>query len=146
MSARNWRNRLIALGYVIGLGGCAAGAPAPLSNAVPATPSISFDGSYQGSIQVTSTSSASAMQRNWCETDSHVVLQVTNNTFSYALPHPNLPRDVPTSVYSTSIAPDGSFQAVSDQQTTMTGKVIGTHMTAVINGLGCVYSLIADRV
>ncbi len=146
MSTRDWLTRLLALGCAIAIGGCAAGTPTTLANAVPATPGISFDGLYQGSIQVTATSAASAMQRSWCETDSHVTLQVTNNAFSYAPPHPNLSPDVPTSVYSASIAPDGSFAAVSEQQTTMNGKVTGTHMTAVINGLACVYSLTADRV
>src|SRR5690349_20684027 len=75
----------------------------------PAAPALSFDGTYKMSVQVTG--AASGAQINWCDTTPTVVLQVTNNAFTYEQPHPNIPAQgggTTTPTYSASIGPDGT--------------------------------------
>jgi len=72
-----------------------------------------------------------------------LTVQVAAGKFSYAMPHPNAPAN-PTPVYSATIAPNGSFR--SDIGTgVMTGQVVGSHMTGMIDGSVCVYSFTMDR-
>jgi hypothetical protein len=77
---------------VIVASGCSTSGPpagAPSATAVP----VSFGGNYQGTIQLTSTSSlASGAQSNWCNTPPAISLSLRNNAFSYVLAHPNVPQ------------------------------------------------------
>ena len=65
----------------------------------------------------------SGVQREWCETNPNIVLQVTNGAFTYAMPHPNTPSNF-TPVYTATIAADGSFRSQIDTGT-MRGKAAG---------------------
>jgi hypothetical protein len=123
------------------LAGCVPQTKRASSTGPAAVPSVSWDGTYRGSVQITGL--GSGIQKSWCETDPQMVVQVTGNAFSYAMPHPNAP-DNPTPVYSATIAPDGAF---SSQIGTglMSGRVIGTRMSGTINGSVCVYSFALER-
>jgi hypothetical protein len=112
----------------------------PTGSTAPA-PSVSWDGAYRGTVQITGL--GSGIQRQWCETEPQMAVQVADNKFTYTMPHPNTPGN-PTMVYSAAIAPDGSFR--SDIGTgVMTGRVSGTQMTGLIDGSACVYSFTMGR-
>ena len=108
--------------------------------AAPA-PAVSWDGTYRGTVQITGL--GSGMQRQWCETDPAMVVQVTGNSFTYSMPHPNAPGN-PTPVYPASIAPDGTFHTEIGSGV-MNGQVIGGHMSGTISGSACVYAFSMDR-
>jgi len=110
------------------------GAPAPV-------PAVSWDGTYRGTIQITGVGSGA--QRDWCETDLQMVVQVTANSFTYALPHPNVLHN-PTPIYSATIASSGTFQSRIGSGV-MTGQVAGSHMSGTIDGSLCAYAFSADR-
>jgi hypothetical protein len=125
------------------IAGCTATPRPPASSAASPGPvsAVSWDGTYRGAVQITGL--GSGVQQQWCETDPQIVFQVTNNAFSYAMPHPNAPNN-PTPVYSATIASDGSFRS-SLPSGTMTGRVTGTHIAGKIDGSVCVYSFALDR-
>lgn len=137
-----WRCWLGAAGVlsIVLLSGCTP-EPKVRPASAPATQAVSWDGTYRGAIQITAL--GSGIQRGWCETTPQIVLQVTDNSFSYAQPHPNAPGN-PTPVYSVKIAPDGTFVA---QRTsgTMSGRIIDGHMAGTVDGSVCGYSFSADR-
>jgi hypothetical protein len=123
--------------------GCAAtpGPPAASAASPRPAPAASWDGTYRGTVQITGM--GSGVQRQWCETPPQIVFQVSNNAFSYAMPHPNAP-DNPTPVYAATIAPDGAFRS-SIGSGTMNGRVIGNRMSGTISGSVCVYAFTLDR-
>jgi hypothetical protein len=126
---------------VIAIAGCSS--PPPSASSGPTVPpaAVSWDGAYQGGVQITGL--GSGIQREWCETDPQMTVQVAGNKFTYTMPHPNTPGE-PTMVYAASIAPDGSFR--SDIGTgVMIGRVAGSRMTGLIDGSACVYSFSMDR-
>jgi hypothetical protein len=132
---------LTAIIAVIAIAGCSPPSRSVSSGATALPPSVSWDGSYRGTVQITGL--GSGIQRQWCETDPQMAVKVAANQFNYAMPHPNTPG-TPDMVYSAAIAPDGSFR--SDIGTgVMTGRVTGTHMTGLIDGSACVYSFTMDR-
>ena len=112
--------------------------PPPL----PLLPTNAFDGRYVGTVSISSTTAA--VPRDYCSTDSRLVLQVRNNTFSYQMPHPNVPGN-PTPSYTGFIYPDGRLQGQSGVTGIMSGRVTGPHMEGVIQGSGCDYAFTADR-
>ena len=123
------------------LSGCGqATTTRPVATAV-AVPAVSWDGTYRGTIQITGV--GSGVQRPWCQTDPQMVVQVTNNAFRYAMPHPNAP-DNPTPVYAATIGPDGIFKSQIGSGT-MSGRVDGTRITGAIDGSVCVYAFSMDR-
>jgi len=133
--------RVSVLVGAVALAEWASGPKTQPGGAATSAPAVSWDGTYRGTIQITGL--GSSVQRNWCETDPQMVVQVTGNSFTYAMPHPNVPDD-PTPVYSTTIAPNGVFRSeigsgvISDQ-------VVGSHMFGIIDGSACVYAFSADR-
>ena len=132
---------LTAVVAVIAIAGCSPPPQSVSSGSTAPPPAVSWDGAYSGTVQITGL--GSGIQRQWCETDPQMAVQVSGNKFSYAMPHPNTPGN-PTMVYSSSIAPDGSFR--SDIGTgVMSGRVTGTQMTGLIDGSSCVYSFTMDR-
>jgi hypothetical protein len=132
---------LMAVVAVFAIAGCNV-PPQPVSSGSTAPPpAVSWDGAYRGTVQITGL--GSGIQRQWCETDPQMAVQVAGNKFDYAMPHPNTPG-TPNMVYSAAIAPDGSFR--SDIGTgVMTGRVAGNHMSGLIDGSACVYSFTMDR-
>ena len=126
---------------VIAIAGCNSPPPSVSSGPTAPPASVSWDGAYQGAVQITGL--GSGIQKDWCETNPQMTVQVAGNKFTYTMPHPNTPGE-PTMVYSASIAPDGSFR--SDIGTgVMTGRVAGSRMTGLIDGSACVYSFAMDR-
>jgi len=137
---RHFERRLLLLAAcgLLGSGG-------PERNAQPGSPvgattAKSWDGTYRGTIEITGL--GSGMQRSWCETEPRMVVQVTNNTFRYEMPHPNAP-DNPTPIYVATIAPDGTFKGQIGSGT-MTGRVTGPHMSGTIDGSVCAYAFSMD--
>jgi hypothetical protein len=127
---------------VVALLGC--NPPSQSVSVAPAVPptTASWDGAYRGTVEITGL--GSGIQKQWCETDPQMSVQVAGNKFGYAMAHPNTPGN-PTMVYSAAIGPDGSFR--SDIGTgVMTGRVSGIHMAGMIDGSACVYSFAMDRV
>jgi hypothetical protein len=132
---------LAAVIAVTAIAGCSSPQQPAATGSVAPPPSVSWDGAYRGTVQITGL--GSGIQRQWCETEPQMAVQVAGNSFSYAMPHPNTPG-TPTMVYSAAIAPDGSFR--SDIGTgVMTGRVTGTQMTGLIDGSACVYSFTMER-
>ena len=126
---------------VIAIAGCNTSTKSVPSGSTPPPSLVSWDGAYSGTVQITGL--GSGIQRQWCETDPQMTVQVTGNKFGYAMPHPNTPGN-PTMVYSAAIAPDGSFRSDIGSGM-MTGRITGTHMTGLIDGSACVYSFTMDR-
>jgi hypothetical protein len=132
------------------LSSCAGSAPRGQPVApVPAV--VSHDGRYEGTVQVTG-ASMGVNQRD-CQTTPRITIDVKDNRFSFAQPHPNVERSTPTlrdtstPVYDATIRPDGTIVGISPQtNATMEGRVSGTRMSAQIYGLLCYYQLTADRV
>jgi hypothetical protein len=112
----------------------------------PAPPALSFDGTYKLSVQVTGI--ASGGQISWCDTTPAVALQVTNNAFTYEQPHPNVPAQgggSTTTIYSVSIAPDGTIRGTSSNGGVLRGQVTGNRMSGSISGIGCYYNFTAEK-
>ena len=139
----------LALGAAIA--GCATQSPSTAgSGASP--PAASFDGRYDGSIQVTGVASAGNIQE--CATAPQISLQVKNNRFTYAQPHPNLANSAAgvtaqntMATYNAIVTADGSIRGDSGNLGgTIQGQVSGNHMSGTINGLLCYYSFNADRI
>lgn len=135
---------------IIAVGGCAASGP-PATSPSPPPVRVSVDGDYRGTIQLTSASSLiSGAQSNWCNTPPALDLSLRNNTFSFVLAHPNIPKDSGYSLsptFSVAVAPDGSFDATSQNgESEMVGRITGSRMTGQINGTGCAYSFSAERI
>jgi hypothetical protein len=144
--AKNMRRSSLDAGglvAVMALAGCTATPGAQTGSAAAPGPAstVSWDGTYRGTLHITGL--GSGVQRQWCESDPQIVFVVTNNSFSYAMPHPNAPNN-PTPVYSAAIASDGAFRS-SIASGTMTGRVTGAHISGTINGSVCVYSFTLDR-
>jgi hypothetical protein len=139
--------RLTNIILMIAMTGCATSGPPPAAS-VPAVAPVSFDGTYQGTIRVT-TSAASGAQSNWCDTPPAISLSLQNGAFSYILAHPNVPQDSNYSLsptFAVSIAPDGSFDSTSQNgEAEMIGGIAGSHMAGKINGTGCNYAFTAER-
>ncbi len=136
--------RNIAAVLVVGtaLSGCY---PPPLSTPAEQEPanSMAFDGTYQGSVQLTHV--APMAQRAWCQTDAQTTVRIARGTLTYAQPHPGYP-DAPIVTYVATVIVGGSFSGSSDRNGTITGKIAGTHLTGTMEGLGCDYSLVADKI
>jgi galactokinase len=131
---------------IAAVSGCAPSAPPAIPP--PPAPAVSFDGTYQGTIQLT-VSAVKGANSNWCDTPPAITLVVQNNAFAYVLYHPNVP---PGSGFSSSpsftvnIGPDGSFDAFTQNNTAeMTGSVSGRQITGKISGVGCGYAFSAQK-
>jgi hypothetical protein len=130
-----------ATGVMLLLAGCTPEPKAPATATVDAKPSMSWDGMYRGSIQVTGL--GSGIEASWCETDPQMLVRVSSAAFSYAMPHPNAPGN-PTPVYSGNVASDGTFTANLGSGT-MAGRITGDRMEGKIDGSVCVYSFAMTR-
>jgi hypothetical protein len=132
---------------MVAVWGCAAQAPAPAGGSAAAAPSVSFDGHYDGTVQLVG--AASGFDPHQCATDPRLSLQVTNSEFTYVQPHPNagaMAQRETTATYTATIAPDGTIRGSSANLSGgMSGRVTGTHMSGQINGVVCYYSFAADR-
>ena len=126
--------------------GCASPGPAPV---IP--PSVSYDGHYVGTIQLTG--AASGIQPSDCSTPTDLSFDVKNNGFSYAQGHPRVAGTAPdltqqstTTVYNARVAPDGSISGTSaDFGGTIAGRIDSTgKVTGQINGTLCYYSFAAS--
>jgi hypothetical protein len=137
--------RLANIAFIAALGGCSNMSPPPAPPPPMATP-YSFDGTYRGTIKLTS-SAARGAQSNWCDTPPAITFVVQNNRFNYVLAHPNVPKDGSLSPeFSVPVAPDGSFDATSPNGTAeMTGLISASRITGQIMGTGCGYSFTLNQ-
>lgn len=129
------KTRIIA-GLLLGaaVAGCSS-SPAPPAATTAAPQPASFDGLYQGSVQVSGAAAGTNPQS--CETDPRLALQVSGGSFTYVQSHPNLVNTAPsltpqatTVTYTASIGPDGSIRGNSGSVGgTLQGTVSGTHMS-----------------
>jgi hypothetical protein len=139
---------LLAVG--ISTSGCDGSRSQVQPAAFPA-PAISFDGRYEGTMRMTG--SSLGMSRSNCATSPRISVEVKNNQFSLATPHPEAVASTPsltdraTPVYNATIRPDGSIVGISNQtNATMQGRIFGSRMSGQIFGLLCYYEFTADRV
>jgi hypothetical protein len=131
--------------------GCSGPAPSKTGALVPSAPTGTYDGHYEGAVQVTG--AASGTSRQQCATDPRISFDVRNGKFVYTQSHPNVAGSAPdltaqatTPVYNVTIAPDGFISGNSDVFVgTIAGRVTGSHMVGQINGELCYYSFQADR-
>ena len=131
------------------LSGCATAGPST-PTPPPAAAPVSFDGTYRGRIQLTSTSSEiSGAGSHWCDTPPVLSLLVQHDAFNYILAHPNVPQDSAYSLsptFAVTLAPNGSFGASSQNgEAEMVGRITELHMAGQINGTACGYAFTADR-
>jgi hypothetical protein len=119
--------------------GCVSPAP-QAQHAAPAAATPSYDGLYEGRVEVTGASVG--MNRRDCETDPRFAVEVRDNRFSIVQPHPRVATAVPTLrdsttvVYDAAIRPDGTIVGLSSRtNATMEGRVVGTRMSGQIHGL-----------
>ena len=112
------------------------------SNASPAPPVTSFDGSYRNTIHVTG-SFGVAQTTSWCDSPGQPVITVANGQFSYAVPPPNVQGQA-TPAFPATMTQDGSFygQVVGG---TISGSVQGTHIEGRIDGSACLYTFVGNR-
>jgi len=142
---------IFALATILAMGACSSGDISGLPPPAPPTPkaaaSVSFDGTYRGRIQVTSTS-LRGDHRNWCDTPEAMSVSIQHNAFSYVLAHPNLPPGPTYSpTFEVSVALDGSFAgAPRNGGPQMAGRITGPHIEGEIHGLGCGYAFTAEKV
>jgi hypothetical protein len=137
-----------ALAILAVIGGCARSEP-PLAPPPPSlTSPVSFDGTYRGSIRVTS-SGISGGQTNWCDTPPAISLSLHNSAFNYVLLHPNVPKDSNYSLsptFAVAVEPDGSFNATSQNgEAQMVGQITGPQLAGQINGTACNYAFTAEK-
>ena len=138
--------RLATIILVTAIGGCAASAPPPAPPPPSLTSPVSFDGTYRGSIRVTSTG-VPREQTSWCDTPPAISLALQNSAFNYVLLHPNVPKDSHYSLsptFAVVVAPDGSFNATSQNgEAQMVGQITGSQLAGQINGTACNYAFTA---
>jgi hypothetical protein len=144
---------LLCLAVGISVSGCAGPAPQgqPAAGAAARSAVVSYDGRYEGAMRVTG--SSVNMNRRDCATSPRISIEVKDNRFSLATPHPEAVaatptlRDRATPVYDAAIRPDGIIEGISNQtNATMRGRVSGARMSGEIYGLLCYYEFTADRV
>jgi hypothetical protein len=147
--------RVFARGFgymAVGCAVCSCSSPLPPvgQGATAAPPPVSYDGHYEGVVQVAS--AASSTDPRSCATEPHVSFVIRNNRFIYAQQHPKVAGTAPgltasatTAVYNAAIAPDGTITGNSGDGGTMVGQATGGHITGQINGLLCGYTFTADR-
>jgi hypothetical protein len=144
---RDRAHRLAGVILITAMGGCATSGPPPVPPPPTASP-VSFDGTYRGSIKLTS-SGISGGQTNWCDTPPAISLSLRNSAFSYVLVHPNVPQDSRYSMsptFAVVVAPDGSFNATSrNGEAQMVGSISGSHLAGQINGTACGYAFTAEK-
>ncbi len=140
--------RLATIILVTAIGGCAASGPPPAPPPPSLTSPVSFDGTYRGSIRLTS-SGVPRGETNWCETPPALFLSLQNGTFNYVLLHPNVPKDSNYSLsptFAVVVAPDGSFNATSQNgEAQMVGGITGSQLAGQINGTACNYAFTAQK-
>lgn len=135
--------RSLASCICLTLAGCAGSMGTMHSDTVTTAPVTAFDGSYQTTLRSTE-SFGSTMVSAWCESPGQSVVTISGGTFTYAVPHPNVPGNA-TPVYTATLADDGSFsgQIVAG---TLTGRINGTQITGEIDGSACIYQLSGQRI
>jgi hypothetical protein len=82
--------------------------------------------------------------RVWCQTDPQATVQISNGSLTYAQPHPGYP-DAPVVTYTATVTSDSKIAGTSDKNGTITGQIVTTHLTGTLEGLGCSYTLDANR-
>jgi hypothetical protein len=132
---------------IIAISGCGAiGQSAP---ALPAAAPVafSFDGTYTGTIRLTSSStSANPYEANWCDTPPQISLTIQNNAFTYHLTHPKVPKGLSLTI-AANVAPDGSISGSdANGEAAMDGLIAGSQIAGHINGTACNYAFTANRV
>lgn len=143
---------IMCLAFGVTVSGCTNQPASTTSGGSAAPAAVSFDGHYEGSVQVTGVASGSDIRE--CAIDPRLSVQVTNDTFIYAQSHPNLVNTAPdltasttTATYNATISADGSIKGDSGNLNgNIEGRMSGTRMVGLINGLVCYYTFTADRV
>jgi hypothetical protein len=83
-------------------------------------------------------------QRAWCETVPQAAVQISNGSLTYAQPHPRYP-DAPMITCTATVTNDSKFAGTSDRDGTITGQNTSTDLTGTLTGVGCSYTLDAER-
>jgi hypothetical protein len=150
VSRTQTRDRIcLALAALAAVSACNARAPQEQPSAAPPA-AVFYDGRYVGTVR--STGASGGMRRSDCETPPRISIDVRDNRFSLAQPHPaavaSAPtlRDRTTPVYNATIAPDGTIKGISEQTNAiLEGRVSGRQMSGQIYGLLCYYEFTAER-
>ena len=130
----------------IAISGCnAVGQPPPAPPAA-APVAFSFDGTYTGTIRLTSSgTSANPHEANWCDTPSQISLTIHNNAFTYQLTRPNVPKGLSLTL-AANVAPDGTISGSDvNGEAAMDGLIAGSQIAGHINGTSCNYTFTANH-
>jgi hypothetical protein len=128
---------MTVLGVALGATLTACSSSPPPVAAAPAVHPVPIDGRYDGIMQL---SRGDAIN---CGNQNPITLQVKNQIFSYELDQPSAVWR-PTIVFTATIGPNGSFNAVVGPDS-MSGQVAGGSMQGQIIGDICGFSFVADR-
>jgi len=125
------------------LAGCAGSMGTMHTDNVTTKPVTTFDGSYRTTLHPTrsfGSSSASA----WCDSPGQPVVTISGGTFTYAVPHPNIPGNA-TPIFPATVAADGSFsgQIVAG---VLSGRIDSGQITGKIDGSACIYEFSGQRI
>ena len=134
--------RSLAACICLAVAGCAGPMGTMHTDTVITPPVTAFDGSYRTTLRSTE-SFGSQMVSAWCESPGQPVVTITNGSFTFAVPHPNVPGNA-TPRFTATVADDGSFVG-NLVAGTLTGRIDGTRMTGQIDGSACMYDLSGER-
>lgn len=138
------RTRSCLLVLLLLFGGCAGPMGPPRLPPPPPPPVVTFDGSYQNTIRTLTSFGSGKDQSGWCSSPGQPIITVADGTFTYAVPHPNLPGNA-TPTFMATMAQDGSFYGASVPGT-LSGSVNGSRITGRIDGSGCLYEFSGNRI
>jgi hypothetical protein len=130
--------RLSPLVVVLTIAGCAGPMGTMRTDPAP-MPVATFDGSYRSTIRVTSANVVPL----WCNTPGQEIITVTNDQFTYLVPHIDVTGS-PPAMFPAVMAQDGSFKGATNDGI-ITGQIDGTHMEGRLDGELCTYAFTADR-
>ena len=124
------------------IAGCAGSMGTMHTDSVTVAPVTSFDGSYRNTLRMAG-SFGSSQVAAWCQSPGQPVITIEAGSFTYAVPHPNVPGNA-TPVFRATMAEDGTFsgQIVAG---VMTGRIDGTRIIGQIDGSACVYDFAGAR-
>jgi hypothetical protein len=132
---------------IIAISGCGGTGQLPSALPAAAPAAFSFDGTYTGTIRLTSSGMpANPNEANRCDTPPQISLIIQNNAFTYHLTHPNVPKRLSLTIIAN-VAPDGSISGSDvNGEAIMDGLIGGSQIAGHINGTACNYAFTANRV
>ena len=88
---------------------------------------------------------APVAQRAWCDTAREVSADIRGGSMTFSQQFPNV-TGAPVVTYIAKVLSNATLSGSAERGGTITGKIDGRRLTADIEGLGCSFTLTADRI